>query len=406
MKTTLKTLACAAAIAAFAGAPIAIGQQQQRDTRQPQQPDRQQTTDRMQTPARTPDTARAGMFDLKLERASELMGTNVHGANGDKIGDIADFVVSTRTGRIDSVLINTGAILGVGGKEIRVPFHSLNWNPAEERLQTSMTKASIDAIPAFDRRNVNNISLDNLDNDGMNRDTMNRDPMNRDSLNRDPMDRDATNRDDVVDHNRDAVDHNESKQNRDTTRTTQDRRDTTRTTQGATPGSRTQDMNAYGADRGLLLSDIIGQDLNCLAQDCGEVDDAIVELHTGRVLYLVIDPDDNFLGIGDAQRVAPFGIARWDATEDALRIDATKEQLMAAPEFKDDLSTLSNRTRVSEVYRVYGQEAPDLNRRASDRSMNTTTPMRDTTTPGSRNTTGNDRNTTGNDRNTTGARPN
>src|SRR5690606_7510949 len=138
MKTTLKTLACAAAIAAFAGAPIAIGQQQ-RDTRQPQQPDRQQTTDRMQTPARTPDTARAGMFDLKLERASELMGTNVHGANGDKIGDIADFVVSTRTGRIDSVLINTGAILGVGGKEIRVPFHSLNWNPAEERLQTSMT---------------------------------------------------------------------------------------------------------------------------------------------------------------------------------------------------------------------------------------------------------------------------
>src|SRR5690606_17702498 len=228
-------------------------------------------------------------------------------------------------------------------------FHSLNWNPAEERLQTSMTKASIDAIPAFDRRNVNNISLDNLDNDGMNRDTMNRDPMNRDSLNRDPMDRDATNRDrttnpnrdNVVDHNRDAVDHNES-QNRDTTRNqdraNQDRRDTTRTTQGATPGSRTQDMNAYGADRGLLLRDIIGQDLNCLAQDCGEVDDAIVELHTGRVLYLVIDPDDNFLGIGDAQRVAPFGIARWDATEDALRIDATKEQLMAAPEFKDDLS--------------------------------------------------------------------
>jgi sporulation protein YlmC with PRC-barrel domain len=355
MNTALKTLACAAAIAAFAGAPIALAQQQ-RDQRQPQQPVRQQTPDRTQNRVPT-TTAPVGTFDLKLDRSSELMGANVHGATGDKIGDIADFVVSRRTGQIDSVLINTGAILGVGVKEIRLPYHALAWNPAEDRLQTTMTKASIDAIPAFDRKTMKDLPLENLGgHDAMDRD-MNRDPMKRDDMNRDDMNRDDANRNnpDRDSMTRDEVDED---QNRRTTTT------------GNQTGRDLNHADPYGADRGILLSTIVGRDLNCLNQACGEVEDTLVEVHTGRVLYLVIDPDENFLGVADTLRLAPFSIARWDAAAGDLQIDATKAQLLAAPEFSGDMTPFAARTRVTEVYRVYGQEAPVLDRRASDRMMN------------------------------------
>ncbi len=307
MNTTLKTLVCAAAITAFAGAPFAVAQQQKNDQRQPQ---RQATQDR--TNDRNPDTvARTATFELMLNRSSELMGTDLFDTRGEKLGSIADFVVSRRTGQIDSILVNTGAILGVGGKEVRVPYNSLNWNAGKDRIETTMSKTAIDAIPAFERQNAGDLPLDNIN-----------------QYNR--MGEERTNP-------RDAV-----------------------------------HGGPYGADRGILLSTIVGQDLNCLADACGEVEDTIVEVNTGRVVYLVIDPDENFLGIADTLRMAPFSIARWNVDASEMRIDATKQQVLAAPEFDGDLLPFTARARVTEVYRVYGQEAPALDRRASD-----TKPMKD-----------------------------
>ncbi len=307
MNTTLKTLVCASAITAFAGAPFAVAQQQKNDQRQPQ---RQQTQDRNQD--RNPDTiTRTATFELMLDRSSDMTGSDLYDSRGEKVGSVADFVVSRRTGQIDSVLLNTGAILGVGGKEVRVPYNTLSWNAGKDRIETTMAKNAIDALPDFDRKTAGDLPLDNINQ-------------------YDRIGKDRTNPNNAV-HG-----------------------------------------GPYGADRGILLSTVVGQDLNCLTETCGEVEDTIIEVHTGRVVYLVIDPDENFLGIADTLRMAPFGIASWNVDASEMRIDATKQQVLAAPEFDGDLLPFTSRGRITEVYRVYGQEAPAMDRRASD-----TTPMRD-----------------------------
>jgi sporulation protein YlmC with PRC-barrel domain len=241
-----------------------------------------------------------------LNRSSELMGTDIYNARGEKLGSVADFVVSRRSGQIDSMLVNTGAILGVGGKEVRVPYGTLTWNATENRLQTTMSKTAIDAIPAFDRKKAGDLPLDNINQ---------------------------------YDH----MDNGEKRNAND-----------------AVHGG------PYGADRGILLSTIVGHDLNCLTQACGEIEDTIIEVNTGRVVYLVIDPDENFLGIADTLRMAPFSIARWNVDASEMQVDATKQQILSAPEFDGDLFPFTSRTRITEVYRVFGQEAPALDRRASD----------------------------------------
>lgn len=366
MNTPLKTAVCAAALLAFTGAPVAMAQYQRND-QQRQQDRTQPNRDRAQNQDRTnPDlVGRTATFDLMLQRSSKMMGTDVYNRAGEKIGDVADFVVSRRTGEIDSVLVNTGAILGVGGKEARLPYHSFTWNRDKNRLETTMTKQAIDAMPDFDRQTAGDLALDNL----RSQDEWDRPgEMNRDrDMNR------------PGDMNRDRND-----MNRD------------RNANPARDGVNTQDRahgGPYGADRGILLSTIVGHNLDCVNDSCGEVEDTIVEAVTGRVVFLVIDPDENFLGIADTLRLAPYNIARWDNDASDMEIATTKERLLAAPEFTDDLTPFAVRGRITDVYKVYGEQAPDMNRSAADRWNNTG----DMNKPGMNN----DRDSMNRDRNTT-----
>lgn len=333
MNTALKNVACvvgAAALVSLAGAPAALAQQDRN-----RQDQRQQERD--QNDRNRPDAIveRTATFDLMMNRSSELMGTAVHSRTGDKIGDVADFVVNRRNGAIDSVIINTGAILGVGGKEVRVPYHSLTWNAAKSRLDTSMTKASVDAMPAFERNDNNDFDLPNLPD------------MTREEAweNRNDLDRNDPNRNDP----------NRTNPGRD-----RDTRDADRNNQPAMYG------DSYGPSRGILLSTIVGMDLDCLTQTCGEIEDTIVEVVTGNVVFLVVDPDENFLGIADTLRLAPFTIASWNVDASEMRIDATKSQLLNAPEFDGEMTPIATRVRVTEIYGVYDRSAPRLDRRAAE----------------------------------------
>jgi sporulation protein YlmC with PRC-barrel domain len=320
MNITLKNVACAmgaASLVALAGAPAALAQQDQNRQDQRQQQRDQNDRNRPGAPGApgSPDRyiERTATFELMMNRSSELMGTAVHARNGDKIGDIADFVVSRRNGAIDSVIVNTGTILGVGGKEVRLPYHSLTWNAAQSRLDTGMTKAAIDAMPEFERDRAGDLDLDNLP--------------------------DLT-REDAWEERRnpDADRNNQPKMYGD----------------------------SYGPNRGVLLSTIVGMDLNCVTQDCGDVEDTIVEVVTGNVVFLIIDPDENFLGIADTLRLAPFTLASWNVDASEMRIDSTKQQLLNAPEFDGEMTPISTRMRVTEIYGVYDRQSPRLDRRASE----------------------------------------
>ena len=117
----------------------------------------------------------------------------------------------------------------------------------------------------------------------------------------------------------------------------------------------TGDSEGY-ATAPALASALRGAEIRCAADECGKVDDLIVEVRTGRVVFLSIDPNQNFLGIGDTKRLAPWPAARWNAAEEVVTLRATREQITSAPETPRDLSTIANAERVAAIYRGYGVE--------------------------------------------------
>ena len=55
---------------------------------------------------------------------SDLRGTRVYGANNESIGDISDVLVD-RNGRMIAVIVGVGGFLGIGQKDVAVPFEAL-----------------------------------------------------------------------------------------------------------------------------------------------------------------------------------------------------------------------------------------------------------------------------------------
>ncbi|WP_262027028.1 PRC-barrel domain-containing protein [Microvirga sp. Mcv34] len=55
---------------------------------------------------------------------SDLRGTTVYGANDEKIGDINDVLID-RGGRTVAVIVGVGGFLGIGQKDVAVPYQAL-----------------------------------------------------------------------------------------------------------------------------------------------------------------------------------------------------------------------------------------------------------------------------------------
>jgi putative membrane protein len=60
-------------------------------------------------------------------RLSKLKGLNVYNNNNEKIGDIREVVVD-RDGKVEAVVIGVGGFLGLGERDVAVPYSALQWS--------------------------------------------------------------------------------------------------------------------------------------------------------------------------------------------------------------------------------------------------------------------------------------
>jgi len=74
---------------------------------------------------------------LSQWRASKLVGVDVYGADNQRIGDINE-VLLNKDGMAEAVVIGVGGFLGIGEKNVAVPFKSLEWR-TEPRATTGTT---------------------------------------------------------------------------------------------------------------------------------------------------------------------------------------------------------------------------------------------------------------------------
>ena len=91
--------------------------------------------------ASTNENAQAGFVqqqDASQWRSSKLVGASVYGPDNKSIGSIDDLIVD-RKGSIKAAVIGVGGFLGVGQKDVAVPFSAL-------AIQRKANSSSIDKI--------------------------------------------------------------------------------------------------------------------------------------------------------------------------------------------------------------------------------------------------------------------
>jgi len=69
-------------------------------------------------------------------RASRLIGIDVYGADNQKIGDINEVLVD-RQGNADAVVVGVGGFLGIGEKNVALPFSAFEWQMDDSRRTAS-----------------------------------------------------------------------------------------------------------------------------------------------------------------------------------------------------------------------------------------------------------------------------
>ena len=107
--------------------------------------------------------------------------------------------------------------------------------------------------------------------------------------------------------------------------------------------------------RHILGSTLDGAKLECRGTACGNVDEVIVDVNSGRVAFLSIDPDRNFLGIGDTKYLVPWSVVSV-GLDNTVRVDTSKDMMLAGQKTPSDLKELRGSGYTDQVYRAVRRE--------------------------------------------------
>ena len=86
-------------------------------------------------------------------RGSKLIGASVYGPDNASIGEINDVVIAPN-GKINAVVVGVGGFLGVGQKDVALPFEGISVtrkpdSAAIDKITVSYTKDQLKEAPTF-----------------------------------------------------------------------------------------------------------------------------------------------------------------------------------------------------------------------------------------------------------------
>lgn len=386
----IRSIAVAGCIGA---AGLAIGQTGAQPTRTDQ-------------PPRQPDRDR----NLVFMSGDKIDGLSVKGPDGKKVGTVDDLIIDRGSGAVRYVVIDTG----IASKSVAAPYADLSWSGAGDETFISMTKDQLKMLPEFSAKRWG-AGPDDMATDGEDTFTERVRREYRQET-RDPF---AEN---LRDAQVEEIEGTVERVGRDSTWASDEQVVLTiKTADGSRKvavgpswyvmsqdrvpvrGEKItvhafkvpekheigyvaskltingKDVEYRGADRNphwverteggqsryyprqqfLLLSNIDGKNVKALGQPCGDVRDVIVERNSGRAVFLVIDPDQNFLGMADTKRLIPFSLLSF-STRDEIGVDATKQMILNSTTPPEDYAMLSRET-VENVHRTFDVDAPRYN---------------------------------------------
>ncbi len=110
------------------------------------------------SPATTPEIVAPGALGAFAPaqsasdwRSSKVVGLNVYNAKNEKIGDINDLIIGSN-GSITHAVVGVGGFLGMGEKNVAIPFSSVKMSRDKDGKPTAMvdsTKEVLQSAPAY-----------------------------------------------------------------------------------------------------------------------------------------------------------------------------------------------------------------------------------------------------------------
>jgi len=119
--------------------------------------DRRNETESANSASSAPTTRSTGDFNVTGQMSAEsLIGKTVKNATNESIGKINDFYLDA-SGEVKLVVVSVGGFLGVGSKDVGVPWHDLKFGRDGNSItiMTNWTKDSLKAMPDYkDERRI------------------------------------------------------------------------------------------------------------------------------------------------------------------------------------------------------------------------------------------------------------
>ncbi|MEQ9617156.1 MAG: PRC-barrel domain-containing protein [Phycisphaerales bacterium] len=347
---------------------------------------------------------------FSFDRADALYGAGIRNPNGETVGAVEDFIIDRGSGHIRYVVVQQGGLLGLGGKEVAIPYEYFRFDPYEDHYVVNLTAEMIERAREFtpddwveldgsatwteQLKSMYRASSEKI------RDLFEPDPF-ADTLDRESA---ATIEGRIVRVDRafrETVDRQvvlTLDTGANTTKkvvlgpswyvmsqplapmrgdTVELRVFTADSRSGETYVARSITIDnetlSYRDDAGeprwvtssnringdsarahsdpaplILASDIASRDVSAHGESAGEVQDLFIEHRSGTVPMIVLDPNDNFLGLGDTLRLVPWSVASIGERE--VRIDAEQRMIENSVKLPDDPALMNSVAAITPVY--------------------------------------------------------
>jgi hypothetical protein len=84
----------------------------------------------------------------ELIASNKVQGTTVYDRDGQKLGEVYNFMVGKRSGKVAYAVLNFGGILGVGGSYYPLPWNTLTYDTERGGYVVDLDRDRIDDAPS------------------------------------------------------------------------------------------------------------------------------------------------------------------------------------------------------------------------------------------------------------------
>jgi sporulation protein YlmC with PRC-barrel domain len=99
-------------------------------------------------PPRTDSPSPSGAQPQVQVDVGSIIGSPVRGADGRDLGKVDRLMVDPKDGRISTVVISMGGTLGMGGRNVSVPWQSVRIGQDQGRLVVMIDQQFLESVPA------------------------------------------------------------------------------------------------------------------------------------------------------------------------------------------------------------------------------------------------------------------